>query len=94
MLIERYPLQVLRLISFQSVINNGLKPKVLEYYKRELIQTYGYHHMLTLENLGKAGLITQQLNKSNYTVIRKTLRLIVDDVNENQPTDIAYVHSG
>uniref|UniRef100_A0A6A7FXZ5 Vacuolar protein sorting-associated protein 33A-like n=2 Tax=Hirondellea gigas TaxID=1518452 RepID=A0A6A7FXZ5_9CRUS len=85
---------VLRLMCLQSVINNGLKTKVLEYYKREVVQTYGYEHMLTLDNLNKAGLLTAQLSKSNYATIRKTLRLIVDDVNELNPTDIAYVHSG
>ncbi|KAF2366399.1 Sec1-like protein [Trinorchestia longiramus] len=85
---------VLRLICLQSVINNGLRPKLLEYYKRELVQTYGYHHILTLDNLGKAGLLTAQQQKSNYATMRKTLRLIVDDVNELNPSDISYVHSG
>jgi hypothetical protein len=32
--------QVLRLICIQSYCNNGLKPKVLEYYKREIIQVW------------------------------------------------------
>jgi hypothetical protein len=29
-----------------------------------------------------------------YNTIRKTLRLTVDEVNEQNPSDIAYVHSG
>ena len=32
--------------------------------------------------------------KTNYTYLRKTLRLIVDEVNEHDPNDIAYVYSG
>jgi hypothetical protein len=32
--------------------------------------------------------------KTNYTYLRKTLRLIVDEVNEQDPNDIAYVYSG
>jgi len=32
--------------------------------------------------------------KTNYTYLRKQLRLIVDEVNEQDPTDIAYVYSG
>ncbi|KAK6586389.1 hypothetical protein PZA11_001446 [Diplocarpon coronariae] len=32
--------------------------------------------------------------KTNYTYLRKALRLIVDEVNEHDPDDIAYVYSG
>lgn len=32
--------------------------------------------------------------KTNYTQLRKSLRLIVDEVNEQDPNDIAYVYSG
>ncbi|EFX02614.1 vacuolar sorting protein [Grosmannia clavigera kw1407] len=32
--------------------------------------------------------------KTNYTFVRKQLRLIVDEVNEQDPNDIAYVYSG
>ncbi|XP_076367418.1 vacuolar protein sorting-associated protein 33A isoform X2 [Tachypleus tridentatus] len=86
-------IKVLRLLCMQSVTNNGLKSKLLEYYKRELLQTYGFQHILTINNLEKAGLLRIQGTKS-YSSIRKTLRLMVDDVNEQNPTDIAYVHSG
>jgi hypothetical protein len=33
-------------------------------------------------------------SKTNYTHLRKQLRLIVDEVNEQDPNDIAYVYSG
>ena len=32
--------------------------------------------------------------KTNYTYLRKQLRLIVDEVNEQEPNDISYVYSG
>ena len=32
--------------------------------------------------------------KTNYTYLRKTLSLIVDDVDEQNPSDISYVYSG
>ncbi|VDB90948.1 Bgt-242 [Blumeria graminis f. sp. tritici] len=32
--------------------------------------------------------------KTNYTYLRKALRLIVDEVNESDPDDVAYVYSG
>ncbi|XP_057348498.1 vacuolar protein sorting-associated protein 33A isoform X1 [Manis pentadactyla] len=100
---QKHPLiKVLRLICLQSVCNSGLKQKVLDYYKREilqakwlLLQTYGYEHILTLSNLEKAGLLKPQAGgRNNYPTIRKTLRLWMDDVNEQNPTDISYVYSG
>ena len=32
-------------------------------------------------------------NSTNYAVLRKRLNLTQDDVNEQNPTDITYVHS-
>lgn len=47
------------------------------------LQTYGYEHILTLNNLEKAGLLKSQTGgRNNYPTIRKTLRLWMDDVNE------------
>ncbi|XP_006894767.1 PREDICTED: vacuolar protein sorting-associated protein 33A [Elephantulus edwardii] len=93
---QKHPLvKVLRLVCLQSVCNSGLKQKVLDYYKREILQTYGYEHILTLYNLEKAGLLRPQSGgRNNYPTIRKTLRLWMDDVNEQNPTDISYVYSG
>jgi hypothetical protein len=88
--------KILKLICIQSFTNNGLKLKVLEFYKREILQTYGYHHILTLNNLEKVGLIRVSGGYGNrvYNVMRRTLKLTVENVNELNPTDIAYVHSG
>ncbi|XP_067911139.1 vacuolar protein sorting-associated protein 33A isoform X2 [Heterodontus francisci] len=88
-------IKILRLVCMQSVCNNGLKQKVLDYYKREILQTYGYEHILTLNNLEKAGLLKPQTStRNNYPTIRKTLRLWMDDINEQNPNDISYVYSG
>ncbi|KAG8146035.1 hypothetical protein E2320_012455 [Naja naja] len=89
---RKYPLiKILRLVCLQSVCNSGLKQKVLDHYKREILQTYGYEHILTLNNLEKAGLLKPQLgSRNNYPTIRKTLRLWMDD----NPNDISYVYSG
>ncbi|KAI9565724.1 Vacuolar protein sorting-associated protein 33A [Daphnia sinensis] len=75
--------KVLRLICLQSASNSGLKPRVLEHYKREIVHAYGFQHMITLHNL----------EARPFTVIRRALNLTVDDVNEITPTDISYVHS-
>ncbi|KAK6192041.1 hypothetical protein SNE40_003590 [Patella caerulea] len=85
--------KILRLICIQSYCNDGLKPKILEYYKREIIQAYGFEHMITLMNLEKTGLLKIHGIRT-YAIIRKSLKLIVDDVNEQVPNDISYVYSG
>ncbi|KAF4967765.1 hypothetical protein FSARC_4739 [Fusarium sarcochroum] len=42
---------------------------------------------------GNAGAATTG-SKTNYTYLRKQLRLIVDEVQEDDPNDISYVYSG
>jgi vacuolar protein sorting-associated protein 33A len=103
--------QVLRVLCLESCIAGGIKPRELEYFKRLIMQAYGYQHILTLDALEKLKLLlprgsttpltipmTGAANsagiKTNYTYLRKHLRLIVDEVNEQDPNDIAYVYSG
>jgi vacuolar protein sorting-associated protein 33A len=51
---------------------------------------------MTFESLARAGLLISKTSgsKSNYSTLRKSLRLIVDDIDEQKPDDIAYVYSG
>lgn len=84
---------VLRLMCMQCQAANGLKPKVLEHYKRELVQVYGLRVLLTIGQLQRAGLLRLQTGARTYAVLRKTLALTVEEVNELQPTDISYVHT-
>ncbi|XP_043266692.1 vacuolar protein sorting-associated protein 33A [Venturia canescens] len=94
MIAQQKPLlKVLRLLCIQSLTNSGLKPKLLDYYKKEIIQTYGFQHLPTLLNLEKAGLLRSQQSARQYAVLRKALRLTVEDENEIAPKDISYVHS-
>lgn len=46
----------------QSAVNSGLKQKTLEYYKREIIQVYGFKHLITMTHLENSGLIKIQVN--------------------------------
>ena len=78
--VSRFCSQVLRLICIQSICNDGLKPKVLDFYKREIIQTYGFEHVLTLSNLEMVGMLRSS-SARNYQVICKSLKLLTDDVN-------------
>lgn len=98
--------KVLRLLCLESTMCNGIRPRDLETFKRAVIQGYGHQHLLTLSALEKPGLLEVSLGgafsrggaqpgkTTNYTAVRKNLHLIVDEVNEAEPDDIAYVFSG
>ncbi|KAI5285263.1 hypothetical protein KEM54_000702 [Ascosphaera aggregata] len=78
-------------------------------FKRQVLQAYGYEHLITLDALEKMGLLQSRSSptvlllptaggagdlKTNYGYLRKSLRLIMDEVDEQEPNDIAYVYSG
>ncbi|KAF1944089.1 Sec1-like protein [Clathrospora elynae] len=100
---------ILRLLCLESTTSAGLRPKDLELFKRAIIQAYGPQHILTLASLEKMGLLGARGGVSlgggsgapakpgsvtNYTPLRKTLRLWDDEVNESEPNDISYTFSG
>jgi hypothetical protein len=97
----------LRLMAIESTFSNGIRPRDLETFKKAIIQGYGHQHLLTLSALEKIGLLIPRVGgglvgasagplgkTTNYTAVRKNLHLIVDEVNEAEPNDIAYVFSG
>ena len=106
----------LRLLCLESCLAGGIRPRDLDSFKRQILQAYGYQHLLTLDALEKAELLQPRTSanalllpipgtggsnsaaaagtKTNYNYLRKVLRLIMDEVNEQEPNDIAYVYSG
>uniref|UniRef100_A0A5K3EUS8 Sec1 family domain-containing protein 1 n=2 Tax=Mesocestoides corti TaxID=53468 RepID=A0A5K3EUS8_MESCO len=59
-ILEMAPIEeVLRLICVQSLCSGGLKPRLLEFYAREITQMYGPEHMMTLDNLKRLGLLEE-----------------------------------
>lgn len=62
---------VLRLICMQSAAGNGLKQKILDYYKKEIVQVYGISSLLKIGKLEKAGLIKVQTGSRYYNILRK-----------------------
>ncbi|KAI8940098.1 hypothetical protein NX059_003814 [Plenodomus lindquistii] len=98
---------ILRLLCLESTTNAGIRPKDLDTFKRAIIQAYGPQHILTLASLEKMGLLgirggvvginsapAKPGSVTNYTPLRKTLRLWDDEVNEANPNDISYTFSG
>ncbi|CCJ29484.1 unnamed protein product [Pneumocystis jirovecii] len=87
---------VLRLICLESVIFGGIQSKDLENLKRELIHAYGYKCIVAFPILERTGLLCPRTSNSykTYNSINKAFRLIVSDINEQNPDDISYVYSG
>ncbi|KAK5124209.1 hypothetical protein LTR85_001912 [Meristemomyces frigidus] len=100
---------VLRLLCLESCLSNGIRQRELEHFKRMILQAYGYQHALTLANLEKMNLLVSReahrgfLNPiagaagqtaTDWNGARRSLQLWVDEVQEVDPDDIAYVFSG
>lgn len=97
---------ILRLLCLESTTNAGVRPKDLDLFKRAIIQAYGPQHILTLASLERMGLLgprggvgiggapAKPGSVTNYTPLRKTLRIWDDEVNESEPNDISYTFSG
>lgn len=100
---------VLRLLGLESCMANGIRQRDLDHFKRQILQAYGYQHALTLSDLDKIGLLctreshrgylnpisnTAGQSATDWNAVRKSLQLWIDEVQEADPTDIAYVFSG
>ncbi|XP_027104943.1 vacuolar protein-sorting-associated protein 33 homolog [Coffea arabica] len=85
---------VLRLLILFSITNSGLPKRNFDYLRRELLHSYGFEHMATLNNLEKAGLFRKQETKGNWITIKRALQLVVEDTDTANPNDISYVFSG
>ncbi|XP_021998491.1 vacuolar protein-sorting-associated protein 33 homolog isoform X2 [Helianthus annuus] len=64
------------------------------YDMREILHSYGFEHMSTLNNLEKAGLVKKQEGKSNWLTVKRALNLVVEDTDTTNPKDVSYVFSG
>ncbi|CDW55827.1 vacuolar protein sorting associated protein 33A [Trichuris trichiura] len=92
--------KVLRLMCLQSLVGGGLKRKVFDQYRKELVQQYGYQHLMTLLLLEKAGLLKAsggpdaKAHSRLYSSICRAFMLICEEIDEINPEDISYVYSG
>ena len=61
---------MLKLICLQSSASNGLRARLLEQYKREVLHAYGYQHLNTLLQLEKAGLVRARSQEEKGGLLR------------------------
>ncbi|KIY46295.1 Sec1-like protein [Fistulina hepatica ATCC 64428] len=101
---------VIRLLCLASIIAGGIKAKVLENLKREILQSYGYTCLPMLLSLAAPPLavllpnplppttpVTVANTKLPFSSVRKSLRLLIDDDPQalgEVDNDISFVYSG
>ncbi|KAG0140954.1 hypothetical protein CROQUDRAFT_664506 [Cronartium quercuum f. sp. fusiforme G11] len=76
-------LTILRLLCLYSLVNGGLKLKTLESFKRDILQTYGYHHLNLLIKLSKLNLLKVS-NQTNSMVGGMIISNNYNNSNNNQ----------
>jgi|TARA_B100000795_G_scaffold264247_2_gene244493 hypothetical protein len=84
-------LRVLRLLCLQSMTCGGFRK--YDEFRREILQTYGYEYVFTLDNLEKIGLF-RKTNIWDWPKVRNAFGLAVENPDVNKPTDLSYVTSG
>ncbi|PRP80086.1 vacuolar protein sorting 33A [Planoprotostelium fungivorum] len=89
---KREPL--VRLLCLCSLVNDGLKTKKFEHYRSGIIQSYGFEHILTLDNLERLGLFKKQDGRNIFPTLRKNFNVYNEDFDENEPVDLHFAHSG
>jgi hypothetical protein len=98
-------IDVLRLLSLTCVMGGGLRTKDFDRVRRDLLQTYGYDLLLTLNNLEAVGLLFARGGKLaggaaaptstiDWARVKRGFGAINNDVDSATPDDIAYVTSG
>ncbi|OAG39377.1 hypothetical protein AYO21_06393 [Fonsecaea monophora] len=85
--LESFRRQILHAYGFQHLLTLD------KLQAMELLQPRSSSSALLLP-VGGGGPSSEKGTKTNYGYLRKELRLIVDEYNEQDPEDIAYVYSG
>lgn len=103
-MIDAAPLnKVLRLISVHSLTCGGLKPSVLQHYRRIVNQSYGSSALNKVLKMQKMGLIREKGGNGKmlceyaplmFSQMKKTYEMLPVVVKEEKLDDISYAYSG
>ena len=86
---------IIRILSLYSLINGGIKYKIFDSMRRDIINIYGFQELFFLNNLEKLKIL-KYYESSNifYSDLYKKLKLINESVDFNEPNDTSYSFSG
>lgn len=86
---------VARMLALASLTYGGVPKKNYEPLKREMLHAYGPQVLLLLINMETAGLLFRREDKprGGFPAVRRQLNLVVDDLDDMNPADVAYAYS-
>ncbi len=89
---------VLRLLCLYGVVHGGIPKRHFDGLRRDLLNTYGPQHLLTLSALGKAGLFQRREGRrSSFPAAKAAFRLLLQEgeaFDGAAPTDIHFAYAG
>lgn len=95
---------VLRLCCILSLTQGGIRPKRFDHFRREILHTYGYSQLFTLNNLERLGMMcsaatlrTPSSGGRGWSGLRKGLRLCTPPEKMDplgNPQDVNYIFNG
>lgn len=86
--------KLFRLMCLLSLTQNGIKPKILDGLKREIIQAFGIIESMRLLNLEKTGIFKKKEGKGTFLNAKSAFKLINEEIDVINPNDIAYTFNG
>ncbi|PSC67512.1 vacuolar -sorting-associated 33-like protein [Micractinium conductrix] len=91
-------LPVLRLLLLYCAVHGGVPKRYYDNLRRDLLNTYGHQHVLTLSALAKAGLLARREGRrSAFPAAKQQLRLLLQEgevIDEASPQDIHFAYAG
>ncbi|KAI3426123.1 hypothetical protein D9Q98_008502 [Chlorella vulgaris] len=89
---------VLRLLILYCAVHGGVPKKHYDNLRRDILNTYGHQHLLTLALLSKAGLLQRREGRrSAFPAAKQQLRLLLQEgeqIDEANPKDIHFTYAG
>lgn len=87
--------KVLRLVCIYSYVRGGLKSKILDNFRRDFLQMYGYSYMIPLQNMLKINLLRKQDSSKNpYGTLMKNLALANDYESSLDEAKVSSAYAG
>uniref|UniRef100_A0A7S1KPA5 Sec1-like protein n=1 Tax=Percolomonas cosmopolitus TaxID=63605 RepID=A0A7S1KPA5_9EUKA len=86
--------KVLRLLMLISIVNNGIPVKKFAFFRNEILQTYGFETMLSLNNLEKLNVLCRKSKSINYPWKTLASLLNIVDPEQEDMLDIHHVYGG
>ncbi|WKX98311.1 hypothetical protein Q1695_013749 [Nippostrongylus brasiliensis] len=93
----------IRLMCAHAITANGLKPTVLQQYRRMIMQSFGVEALNKLLKLQKMGVIRERGGSGKlstdyaplmFSSMKKQYDMLPENVSETNPQDTAYAYSG